>query len=254
MPFAPTFDTVGIHARSAEILRLAATVLLGAEPHKTTRNESPTKIHLLRDAFDLAQPEVRKAHQNAIEGLRTQFGSNVSETTLAEITGDASMKNFDSWFETYCIIQWAEIENSLDPWITDSHPTFGPVTTKSMALVKNLDRRRIAPAIVKRESFYRALREFLGPKDLLCIPTTPAPAPIKGSLTVDQRTGDYYKSALSLTSIAGIGRLPQISLPLSNISIDGADLPIGLSLLGSFGEDLFLLNVAQQIATAIAVN
>ena len=252
MPFAPTFDTVGIHARSAEVLGRAASVLLGSNPQRAVKNgATPRKIHLLKEAFALAEPVAQRAYQAAIENLRKQFGSAARETSLAEIVGEASIKHFDSWFETYCVMQWSEIENSLGPWIAESKPTFGPVTTKNFELVKNLDRRKVAPAIVRRELFYHCFREFLGPQDLLCIPTTPAPAPIKGSLGMDQRVGDYYKRALSLTSIAGLCRLPQVSMPLSTVNVDGTQLPLGLSLLGSFGEDLFLLDIVRQVAAVL---
>jgi len=48
---------------------------------------------------------------------------------------------------------------------------------------------------------------------------------------------------LGLTSIAGIGRLPQVSLPIADT--DG--VPVGLSLLARHGQDLFLLQVAKNI-------
>jgi amidase len=255
MPFAPTFDTVGVHARSADVLLSAAAALLGAQPNAAAGNDRPAKIYLIREAFELAQPEVRQAHRGGIETLRKLFGLAVREVSLAEIVGgDGQSASFESWFETYCVIQWAEIESSLGPWIAESRPTFGPVTTKNFELVKNLDRRRVAPAIVRREFFYRCLRKFLGPQDLLCIPTTPAPAPIKGSLGMNQRVGDYYKRALSLTSIAGLCRLPQVSMPISSVTVDGAELPVGLSLVGSAGEDLFLLHIVRQVAAAMTEN
>jgi len=111
-----------------------------------------------------------------------------------------------------------------------------------------IGRLRDAAAIVQREFFYRALRKFLGPADLLCIPTAPAPAPIKGSLGMDQRVGDYYKRALSLTSIAGLCRLPQVSMPVSHVEVGGQEIPVGLSLIGEFGEDLFLLEVVRSFS------
>jgi len=52
MPFAPTFDTVGIHARTADILGSAAAVLLGAPGGKLPTGAKPAAIHLLRDAFE----------------------------------------------------------------------------------------------------------------------------------------------------------------------------------------------------------
>jgi amidase len=251
MPFAPTFDTVGVHARSADILAKVASVLLGAPGGQSAASAKPNNIYLLREAFELAEPETRKAHQGAVDELRKMFGMAVRETSLGEILGDAEMNTFDAWFQTYCTIQWAEIEDSLGPWIAESKPEFGPVTAKNLELVRKQDRRIVPAAIVRREFFYRALRKFLGSTDLLCIPTTPAPAPIKGSLGMDQRVGDYYKRALSLTSIAGIGRLPQVSMPVSSLAVNGVDVPLGLSLLGSFGEDLFLLDVVQQVAATL---
>jgi len=50
-----------------------------------------------------------------------------------------------------------------------------------------------------------------------------------------------------LTSIAGIGRLPQVTLPLAHVQ----GVPIGLSLLASHGRDAFLLGVVQMIASQV---
>jgi amidase len=84
---------------------------------------------------------------------------------------------------------------------------------------------------------------FLSKTDLICIPTSPTPAPLKGSL--HRREGpasDYYRRTLSLTSIAGVARLPQITLPLG--TTDG--LPTGLSLIAKTKQDSFLLSTAAQ--------
>src|SRR5207253_8128299 len=48
MPFAPTFDTVGIFAKSADVLERVATVLLAGEPAGDAIQ--PT-VHLLDEAF-----------------------------------------------------------------------------------------------------------------------------------------------------------------------------------------------------------
>src|SRR5215471_4781990 len=106
MPFAPTFDTVGIHARAAEILNKAAGVLLATEAPADTK---PRQIHVVREAFALAEPDAAAAHEKSIEKLRKVFGPVVRETSLAEIVGNNSA-SFDVWFDTYCVIQWGEIE------------------------------------------------------------------------------------------------------------------------------------------------
>jgi amidase len=54
---------------------------------------------------------------------------------------------------------------------------------------------------------------------------------------------NYYPAALALTSLAGVGRLPHVSLPLGECS--GA--PLGLSLLAGHGRDAYLLSAARQL-------
>jgi tetratricopeptide (TPR) repeat protein len=56
-----------------------------------------------------------------------------------------------------------------------------------------------------------------------------------------------YRKALALTSIAGIGRLPQVSMPISSVAVEEGQAPVGLSLVASFGEDEFLLRIVQEI-------
>jgi amidase len=239
VPFAPTFDTVGILARSADVLQRAAEVLLAGGV--TSGNERPT-ILLLEDAFALAGPEVRQVLETPVERLRALFGQRVRTVSLEEICADGPGSRWETWLDTYCVLQWSEIGSSLGAWIAAEHPQFGPATAGSFKLVHGLDRRRTRETIERREACYRDLRRAMGPRDLLCIPTVPDPAPAKASKAQD-RTSGYYRNALSLTSLAGIGRLPQVSLPLAR----AAASPVGLSLIGAQGEDLFLIGVAAEI-------
>jgi amidase len=150
--------------------------------------------------------------------------------------------------DTYSALQWAEIESCLGAWIESTKPAFGPEASQNFDLVKSLDRRRVKPAAQRRDEYFRRLKSFLGPKDLLCMPTTPALAPLKGTIAPRGRAAasDYYPRTLSLTSVAGIGRLPQVSLPLAETS---GGVPVGLSLLAANGRDAFLLSVIKRVAT-----
>ena len=61
------------------------------------------------------------------------------------------------------------------------------------------------------------------------------------------RTGvasGYYPRLLAFTSIAGLARLPQVSLPIAQVG----NVPIGLSLIGAHGEDAFVLAMARALA------
>jgi amidase len=49
---------------------------------------------------------------------------------------------------------------------------------------------------------------------------------------------------LSLTSIAGLARLPQVSIPAGRVN----GCPVGLSLIGPPGSDRALLDLAVQLS------
>src|SRR6516162_7734249 len=230
-PLAPSFDTIGVLAQSAEVLAQVGFVLLAAAPPPPSQ---PKAIHLIREAFALADPDVQAALSEPLRRLRGLFGGAMRDSSLQELVGNAAGHSFATWTDTFCVIQWAEIESCLGAWIASAKPEFGPEIAASFQLMKQLDRRRVSEAVQQREQYFRSLNEFLGPDDLLCIPTTPARAPHKGDPPRRSSSGSgYYPRTLALTSVAGMGRLPQVSLPMADI--DGA--PVGLSLLARHRQD-----------------
>jgi amidase len=174
MPFAPCFDTIGVLARSGEILEKVVGVLLAAN---AAASHEPERILLLTDAFELADADVHVALEQPVKRLRARFGQQVDSITIEALTGSPGRAGFDLLWDVYCVLQWAEIESSLGAWIADARPEFGPGTARSFALVHALDRRRIAPATAARAEVCRRVADVLGPSDLLCFPTTPGSAP-----------------------------------------------------------------------------
>jgi amidase len=146
------------------------------------------------------------------------------------------------------VLQWSEIWSCLGAWVLEAQPALGPEARGNFDLVKNLDRSRVLEAARRRERYARELSALLGADNVLCIPTTPAEAPLRGEAPRRGQPGaEYYPRALALNAIAGIGRLPQVSVPAT--SCGGA--PLGLSLVAARGSDAFLLSALQQIAGAI---
>lgn len=244
-PLAPSFDTVGILAQSADVLAKVALVLLAATPVSSNK---PATIHLIREAFDLADADVQQSLSEPLQRLREIFGGAVRESSLQELVGDNAGDGFATWVDNFCVIQWAEIESCLGAWIASARPEFGPEIAASFQLMKQLDRQRIAGSLQRREQYFQSLHAFLGPDDLLCIPTTPVVAPRKGDPPRRSSSGtSYYPRTLSLTSLAGMCRLPQVSIPVADV----AGVPVGLSLLARHGHDSFLLQMAKNVGREI---
>jgi amidase len=247
MPFSPTLDTVGVLARDIEVLQRSMAVLLGcperAEAIPTGENAAPRIIHFLTDAFDISDVDVKHALEPAIESIRRLFGERVHSTSLAELCGCAEAADLTTWLNIYRMLQGTEAWSNLSAWVHDAKPEFGPATAAGFKFINSLDRTRVGEAVHRRELYCRQLSTALGQRDILCFPTTPTIAPLKGARVYD-RGSDYYQRTLALTAIAGVGRLPQVSMPLGRTPA----APIGLSLAGAQGEDLFVLEVAGQIA------
>ena len=85
---------------------------------------------------------------------------------------------------------------------------------------------------------------LLPPGTILCLPTTPFPAPKSGQAISALAFPRERISAL--TCLGGLTGWPQVNLPGS--SVGGA--PVGLSIVGPRGSDLDLAAVARAFAAA----
>jgi amidase len=193
-----------------------------------------------RRAFAICDAEVKDALAKPVNLIKTIVSGKVEKTSLKDIVQHASESVLKDWCNTYYHVQWAEIWSCLGTWVQEAKPEFGPATKMNFEFVKNMGRAAIVKAVRQREDYFSLLNEFLGPNDLLCMPTTPALAPIKGTLGLDRT--QVITPDLS-TAIAGIGRLP-LTLPVAEVT----GVP-GLSFYEA-GRDGFLLAAAQSLAKA----
>jgi amidase len=183
--------------------------------------------------------------QEPLERLQNVWGSRIRWTSIREIDENGSASSLENWREIYRVLLWAEAESCLGAWVAAAKPDFGPIIRQNFEMIRTLDRSTIGIAVERREKYFHRMNSFLKKNDLLCMPTTPSPAPLKGTIKQREQSGPgYYPRTLSLTSVAGVARLPQLTLPLTNLS----GVPLGLSLLARNGEDAFLLQSASAIA------
>jgi len=236
VPFAPSFDCVGWFARDPRILHQVGRVLLGDD----SQPKPFRRLLLAADAFELADAAVTAALAPAIAKLAALLAP--PQTVMLGAEG-----GLEAWCEAFRSIQGFEVWASLGEWITRHRPQFGPGIRERFeaASLTTADEVRESEAI--RQKAVRRLDELLKPGDLLCLPTTPRPAPLRG-LEVEDIEIAYRHRAMALLCSAGLVGLPQISLPLG--SVEG--LPVGLSIIGGRDTDLDLLNFTQTIGYTVA--
>ena len=88
--------------------------------------------------------------------------------------------------------------------------------------------------------------ELLGADGILALPTAPGPAVLLAMPPAE--LDGWRRRLLSLTSIAGLAGLPQVSIPLARVG----GLPVGLSLIGPPNTDEALMEIAERVAAAAA--
>jgi amidase len=226
MPQAPSSDTTGWFARESETFARVSSVMLG-EAIPTTL---PRRLVIAVDAFGFADPEVTTALQPMVDRLCALIGEAREEMMAPG-----------------GITQWARAQRTLQPseawltfkdWIDRNNPRFAFSVARNIVLGSMIpEGERDWARLVRREARGR-MRHLLPAGTILCLPTTPFPAPKRGEpLSV---AGPQRDRLLCLCCHGGLTGVPQVSIPGATVE----DLPIGLSIVGGPGSDATLVAVA----------
>jgi amidase len=229
-PFAKSFDCAGWFARGPDVLMRVGRVLLGERiPPSPFR-----RLLVADDAFERADAAVREAFAPAIAALERSVG-RARRITL-------SRSGLETWFETFRVIQAFEIWHSFGKWVETEQPRFGPGVRERLEIAASVTEEQAAEARSRRREIIGELETAIKPGDVICLPTTPRAAPLRGSplteIEIVQR-----QQAMALLCTAGLGGLPQISLPVADV----AGAPVGLSIIARRGADIDLLGLAAEI-------
>ena len=231
MAMSPTFDVVGWFAHSAGILRKTGPVLLDAA---SDIHPPVSRLLVLRDAFDQADAPVARALRQFLE--RAASGLPSFEDAILAPEG------FDDWRNCFRTIQGREIWIIYGEWIEAHKPRLGPGIRERMAYAATVSEEDANTARGKFAVARAEIRARIAPGTIAVLPTVPCIAP-RVDATAEEL--DAFRSrAMALTCIAGIGGLPQVSIPVG--TLDGC--PIGLSLIGWAGADETLLDLAVALA------
>ena len=171
-------------------------------------------------------------------------------TAQVETCGDivVAPDGLGEWAAAWRILQAREIWQAHGPWIERTQPAFGPGLKERFEWASTVSEAEEAHARTVCQAAARRLEELLNGATVICMPSAPSAAPARAS-SLD-RLEEYRTRTLQLTCSAGIGGLPQVSMPLADID----SYPIGLSLLGARGSDLALLRLVSDLARALTVS
>jgi amidase len=223
---APSFDSAGWLAAGPGVLRAAGGVLLNGERVPGTIE----RVLLARDVFELADGSCGQA----VSDLLSRAGDLLPKAATVTLAPEGLAE----WSECFRVVQAFETWQTFGAWISANRPRMGPGIDERMAYASSVEQETADGARRRGAEIRIQLRELLPSGTVVVLPTTPSPAPL-----VEASAGAVQKfraRTLLLTCAAGLGGLPQLSLPAGRV--DSA--PVGLSLLGWAGGDEALLDAA----------
>jgi amidase len=231
---AASFDTVGWFARDAATLRRAGEVLLPAD----RSGIGPSRFYVARDAFALADRSVADQVRAAV--------SRSALPVAAELELATELGGLGEWMRQFRLLQPREIWAEHGAWIDACKPKFGPEIAERFALCKSVSATPEGDERKFRARVAAHLDRVLGTDGVLLTPTAGTVAP-RLDASRDE-LAQFRDRTLSLTSIAGLGRLPQVQVPAGTVE----DAAVGLSLIGPRGSDRALLRLAEHVARSLS--
>jgi len=227
---AASFDVAGPFARDPALLARVARVLL--------KDDQPAPKHgtllYAEDAFALVDPAVKLQFAPAVARVTNALGAPRNVTVASE--------GLPQWFQIFRQLQGAEAWAEHAAWIARVKPQFGAGVRERFAWAATLTDSEVAPLKAQRELIADRMADLLRDNAVLVLPTVHTIPPLRNTPPAD--LDDFRSRAMSLLCIAGLARLPQISLPLA--TFDGC--PLGLSLVAARGNDTLLLELARRLA------
>ena len=225
---APSSDTTGWFARDADTFARVCQVLLG-EPAA----ELPTRLVVATDAFGLADDETAAALRPVVCRL-SALVREVREELLAP-------PGLSVWARAQRTLQSYEAWVTFKDWIDRENPRMAWSVARNLALAATISEPEREWAALTRAEARGRLAWLLRPGTILCLPTTPFPAPRKGlPLPI---LSPLRARITCLAAHGGLTGVPQVSIPGAHVG----GLPVGLSILGARGTDATLVAVAKAL-------
>jgi len=233
-PMAPSFDTVGILARDAEVFRKVGLVLL-----EGARVDAPIeRLVLAQDIVVFSEASTDQALWQTLDKL----GSAIPKPEHQDIAGE----DIEDWRKAFATIQGFEIQSTLLPFVQSHNVNLGPGIKERFDIASHIAFYEVKAARKLRDEITRRLKEIVTPGTAIVLPTTPT-LPPERDIPDGASFAEFRTVTLQSTCLAGHAGLPQISIPASEAS----GLPAGLSFIGWEGGDEALLDLAVKLEPLI---
>lgn len=232
---APDYDTIGWFTPDASLFSRVGEILLQTSIPPVPK---PECVVIADDAFETADDDVAGVLRPLADAVAGMAG-RTSRLRLAP-SGTAD------WSWQQGVLAGRQSLASMQDWIDRVDPRFGFEVAQRYTNAMAWSDADVRQAESARQSIRARMSQVLTDGVVLCMPTSPIPAPVVGQTLAERQA--CRERILTLTCIAGTTGSPQINLPLAEV--DG--MPVGLSLIGPTGADELLIGFALAITEKLS--
>jgi len=216
LPLAPGYDAVGWLTRSAFLLRAVGDVLL---PDRSPGGDETLVV--VPELFELGTPDVADA-------VRAWVPDGAREERWP-------LHRLDDWVAALATDQAAQAWRVHGEWLAPRLDTLGADVRRRFELASRVTPDQEEEARATAADAGRMLRDLVGDR-ILVLPSAPTVAPLSNE--------HVRGTTRRLTSLATLGGLPAVSLPVRTAQ----GLPAGVCLVAAPGRDRDLLDLAARLS------
>ncbi len=236
-PLGPSFDTVGVFARSAELLDLVSNILLKSEGSSSAESElkSATSFHtlILPARFDaVLDPRIAPYMLAFVQSLKKRFES-VRELDIYKLGHQV--------YDIFSTVRAREAWLSHGEWLEKVKPNLDSMIRQRLYSCKGVTDQAFAHASALRAKLVEQSDDIVDQDSIICLPTTWAPPPLKTASEAELQ--DNRNRNICITTLASCYGFPQVTIP-----IPVGRMQLGISLMGSKGSDRKLLRFVRELA------
>jgi aspartyl-tRNA(Asn)/glutamyl-tRNA(Gln) amidotransferase subunit A len=234
---APTFDTIGPIARSAEDCALLLDAIAGTRIEVTGGVEG-LRIGVVEPLFARATPEVAAASEVAIAEL-VRLGARVERADVPLLEEAGTIQQ---------LMMLPEATSIHLPWLRTRLADYGRDVRARLLAGLALPATAYPTGLRLRARYCQGLSSVFERFDLLAAPAMPVVAPRIGKEAVSVRgeTTPFRLALIPFNSPWSLAGLPVASIPCG--FVDG--LPVGLALVGRRFDDAIVLRAAHAYQQA----
>lgn len=231
VPLAPSFDTPGWMARDAAALVAVGRAVLD---DRAQHRAKTVRIGIARCAFDRVGVGYREAMRSAAQAVARL----ASDRAAIVVEDDLPLVELRNCFR---ILQAHEAWTMHGQWISTHQPVLGADVRARFDFGRAQSEAAVNAARLERARHRIWINRLFDGIDVLLWPTTADAAPLRTSTTAARDA--YRQEVLALTSLASMGGLPEVTLPVC--MTEGARL--GISIIARPQCDAQLLDVVAAI-------